>query len=240
MDHIGITREQRARNAVLEFYYANKLRRQLQRDLGMQDPYKHNYYERDSILRREMEGWLRRLSTAEERDKEALNLKPHRNLPHHSVITYIRMAFNSNVHSVSERMMSIDDSISHYKEMQFGAETLYVPRYYKELVVDKGILRSHGSCMIQKNGEETRFYGNLSTINAREIRADWIREQDIRAFKVAAVPEAPYEIKEAVKGYVIRSTLTQDVDVSFSTDIHKAISLHNRRVKKAVLEQMGV
>lgn len=242
MDHVGKTREQKHREAVKQFYVANALRRKLQQDLSISNPYEHDYYRRDSILLREMEGWLRRLSTSYERDKETLGLEPYKP-------THLLRGYANALHSVigmrfdqyAEKIMTIEESADHFKAiMSREAKTLLIPKYYDELVGCKSIVNSTGSCMINISGREEKHYGGFMTLNAREVKADWIKEQGFAAYKVAAVPVSHHEIREAVMGYVVRSTVSDDIQNAFGVDIHKAVSLGKRRTKKAVLEQMGV
>lgn len=242
MDHVGKTREQKHREAVKQFYVANALRRKLQRDLSVSNPYEHDYYRRDSILLREMEGWLRRLSTSYERDKETLGLEPYKP-------THLLRGYANALHSVigmrfdqyAEKIMTLEESADHFKAIMSGhTKTLLIPKYYDDLVGEKGIVTSTGSCMVNINGTETKHYGGMMTLNAREVRADWIKEQGLIAYKVAAVPISNHIIREAVLGYVVRNTVSQDINAAFGVDIHKAVSLCKRRTKKAVLEQMGV
>lgn len=242
MDHVGKTKEQKFREAVKEFYAANALRRKLQKDLSVNDPYKHNYYNRSSILLREMEAWLRRLSTTYERDKEVLGLQPYE--PKHLLRGYTR-ALNSVINikfdDYAEKIMTIEASAEHFKAIVSGhTKSLLIPKYYDDLVGEKHIVTSVGSCMISIDGREEKHYGEFLTLNAREVKADWIKEQGLSAYKVAAVPISSHEIKEAVMGYVVRSTVSDDIRNAFGVDIHKAVSLCKRRTKKAVLEQMGV
>lgn len=242
MEHIGKTKEQKKREAIREFYAANAIRRKLQKDLLIGDPYKHNYYNRDSILLREMEGWLRRLSTAYERDKEFLGLSTYEDEPSATARGHFAFLRGRGTRKYAQKIMTLKQTEEAARQSLHGNETIYVPKYWDKMVLDKSIQSAHGSCMIKRtNGSEDKYYGYVRTLNAREVKADWINDQNMKAYKVVVCPEIDSnEIDCPVTGYIVRSTLSEDLPNSFGVDIHKAVSLCKRRTKKAVLEQMGV
>lgn len=243
MNHIGKTTEQKRHEAVKEFYLANEIRRKLQKELSVSNPYEHNYYNCDSILMREMKGWLRRLCISCGRDREVLGLQQYK--PEHLMRGYAN-ALHSAVNGLKfdvydEKIMTLDESAYQFKSLMSGhTRTLLIPKYYDDLVGEKYIVTSTGSCMVNINGKEIKHYGEFMTLNARELKADWIKEQGLKAYKVTAIPVTNYEIREAVIGYVVCSAVSKDIDNAFGVDIHKAVSLCKRRTKKEVLKQMGV
>ena len=246
MDHVGKTREQKKREAVREFYEANAIRRKLQKDLHVKEPYSHNYYQTDSKLKRQMEALMRQLTTTYGADREHLGLCayeydacPHARAQFFPLVSVSKNQFADNL--FAEKMMTLSQTENAVRDALHGkGEFIYVPKYYYNLVTAKDISFAHGSCPISTKTGSQRHYGFLKILNAREIKADWISDDNMKAFKVVAYPETSAELTEAVTGYVVRSTLSDDVGNSFGTDIHKAVSLCKRRTKKAVLEQMGV
>jgi hypothetical protein len=84
------------------------------------------------------------------------------------------------------------------------------------------------------------YSGPLLVCHAREIRADWLAEDNIRAFKVVVLPERDKSVYSAATGYVARSTITDEISPAFGEDIAKAVSLCKRRVKAEVMKQMGI
>jgi hypothetical protein len=117
------------------------------------------------------------------------------------------------------------------------------PKYYRELVALKGIEVATGSARFKWNPTADgrgHYSGPLFVCHAREIKADWLAEDNIRAFKVLVLPAKNNSVYSADIGYVARSAITDDIHPAFGEDIAKAVSLCRRRVKAEVMKQMGI
>jgi hypothetical protein len=242
-------RREKLRKGVSQYYKAKRIARLLARELGADrmaaiDPYKY-----DSNSMREMAQLLRRSIHALGVDRKSLGLTAHQhfinvNAWENRVITHGRY-YKRDVPGLRREIMSVEELAERMdKMMNRDQEPDFVfPKYHKELVRLKGIEVATGSTRFKwgPNMDNRGHYsGPLLVCHAREIRADWLAEDNIRAFKVVVLPERDKSVYSAATGYVARSTITDEINPAFGEDIAKAVSLCKRRVKAEVMKQMGI
>ena len=242
-------KREKLRKGVSQYYKAKKIARLLARELGVDRAKDINPWEYDSGSMREMAQLLRRSMYALETDRKSLGLTAHQhsidvNAWENRVITHNRY-YKRDVPGLRREIMSVEELAGRMDKMldrEWDKEFAF-PKYHKELVRLKGIEVAHGSARFKwgPNMDNRGHYsGPLLVCHAREIRADWLAEDNIRAFKVVVLPERDKSVYSAATGYVARSTITEEVTPAFGEDIAKAVSLCKRRVKAEVMKQMGI
>lgn len=236
------------RKRVAEYYRVKRTTQMMRKELGMNsesiDPWKY-----DGASMREAAQLLRRLMNCLDSDKKRLGLTPdvvptpywweERILKH-------GRRYRGDVPGMRRKVMSVDQAAKAIDEMlvRQTEEEFVFPKFYKELVQNKGIMDLWGSTDFMQNRDRTLSYsytGPLAVVAAREIKADWLSDENIRAFKVVVLPEDQNKTTFSCSvGYAAISTLTRNIKPAFGRDISKAVSLCRRRVKAEVLKQMGV
>jgi hypothetical protein len=242
-------KREKLRKGVSQYYKAKKIARLLARELGADrvkdiDPWKY-----DSSSMREMAQLLRRSIHALEADRKSLGLTARQhfidvNVWENRLINHNRY-YKRDVPGLRREIMSVEELAERMdKMMSRDREPDFVfPKYHKELVLLKGIEVATGSARFKWNPITDgmgHYSGPLLVCHAREIRADWLAEDNIRAFKVVVLPERDKSVYSAATGYVARSTITDEISPAFGEDIAKAVSLCKRRVKAEVMKQMGI
>ena len=242
-------KREKLREGVTQYYRAKKIARMLQCEMGIGDLPNVDPWRYQSGSMREMAQLLRRSIHALETDRKSLGLTP-KLAPEITyawedrVIRHNRF-YSRDVPGFSRKMMSVEDFAEQLdKMMQREWDKDFVfPKYFYELVERKGIAIVKGSTRFRYSPTiENRSHhsGNLLVCHAREIKADWLANDDIRAFKVVVLPDSSKTVYGCAVGYVARSTLTDFIEPAFGEDITKAVSLCKRRVKAEVMKQMGV
>jgi hypothetical protein len=248
----GHTREEgwsaereKLRANISDYYKAKRIARMVQRELGVRDPRAVDYWSIKSFSLKEMSRLMRSATISIVSDRKYLGLergvedeyKPSSSEKY--ILDNIGIKYPS---SVSRRILSVDETaliIGDFISKVEGAK-LVMPKYYDQLVIMKGIGVSTGAVVLQGDRGPKKYSGGMKTLNARELKASWLWDDNLRAFRVAAVAISDKIKHRPVIGYVVRSSVTSDVQPAFNTDLTKAVSLCKRRVKAEVMKQMGV
>jgi hypothetical protein len=237
------------RKDVSQYYKARKIARMIQCELGISNLPSVDPYSFKNGAMREMAQLLRRSMYAIENDKKSLGLTAHQhfietNAWESRVIKHNRF-YNRDVPGLRREIMSVEEFAERMDKMMCREydQGFVFPKYYRELVTLKGIEVASGSARFKWNPTADgrgHYSGPLLVCHAREIKADWLEEDNIRAFKVVVLPERDKSVYSADIGYVARSSITDDIHPAFGEDIAKAVSLCRRRVKAEVMKQMGI
>jgi len=235
------------RKNISGYYKAKRVARMIQCELGIGNLPEVDPWSFKSGGMREMAQLLRRSLATFENEKRTLGLNPSVKIDtHHWEERVMKNGryYRLDLPNVKRELMSvetaaevIDDMLSREPDSEF-----VFPKFYKELVLNKGIGIIFGSANFKTDKEKTlgiSYTGALTVITAREIKADWLSEENIRAFKVVVIPEdSQRRVYSCVLGYAAISKLTNDIKPAFGKDIAKAVSLCKRRVKAEVLRKM--
>jgi hypothetical protein len=247
-----IERERR-RKKISDYYKSKRIARWLQEQLGIENLQNFDPWKFDAGPMREMAQLLRRSYSSIKIEREKLDLTPKVSIHLHDWESRI-LKWNGHASGYSEyaqrEIMSheravqvIDDMLALRLLSPGSPRTCYFPKYYKELVLDKGIRVVFGAAKFpihSLSSHQTKFDGSLLVLHAREIRGSWLWNDNLRAFKVIVLPDKTDRVYKSAVGYAVRSTLTGEIKVAFHEDINKAVSLCKRRVRAEVLKRMEV
>lgn len=252
---MGHTREeqlhverQKLREDVSEYYRAKNIVAMLQRELGIKnlpnvDPWKYR-----SRSMREMAQLLRRSLATLSIDRNMLGLTADIDFTLNT--TYLEKVMKRNKYNNGSskkfifEIMGVDEflpKLDNMLTMNWFGDFIF-PKYHRELVVNKGIGVVYGSSRFRTSQSfdgKVPYSGPMLVCHAREIKADWLAESNVRAFRVVVIP-TDKDVWSASIGYAVRSTITDEIKPAFGEDIAKAVSLCNRRVKSEVMKQMGI
>ena len=238
------------RKNVASYYKAKRITRMIQNELGIANLPTVDPWSFKNTSMREMAQLLRRSLITLEQDKKGLGLHPSKRdvvLDHESHIMRMGKYFRSNhTPTMRREIMSIDEAAEMIDKMLSPdwKEEFVFPKFHKQLVLDKGIGAVFGSAVFKVNKEKTlgtHYSGALIVVTAREIKADWLAEDNLRAFKVVVIPnDSKKTVYNCVVGYAAISKLTNDIKPAFGKDVASAVSLCKRRVKVEVLKRMEV
>lgn len=240
---------EKVRANISEYYKAKSIMRKIQQELGIKNLHKLEPWSYKTSSLRAVAQLLRRSTSAIGGDRTMLGLERKDDAGYISSPIERDILNNINLRQVSyvnRKILSVEETIlimSDLVNKAVGARII-MPKYYNELVLQKGIGFSLGSASVRTAVAELprNYSGIMQTLNARELKASWLWNDNLRAFKVAAVPYSDNATPNyaPVLGYVVRSSITGDVQPAFNTDLSKAVSLCKRRVKQAVMKQMGL
>jgi hypothetical protein len=237
------------RKDVANYYKAKRIARMIQIELGIGNLPNVDPWAFKNGGMREMAQLLRRSLHAFDNDKRSLGLSPEVKVnTHHweERVMKNQRYYRRGVPNLRRETMSVERAAETLNEMlDRDPEGEYIfPKFHKELVLDKKIGVVFGSAKFMINQDKTmstNYTGALSVVLAREIKADWLAEENIRAFKVVVLPDDDGKrVYDCVVGYAARSTITDDIKPAFGKDIAKAVSLCKRRVRAEVLKQMEI
>jgi hypothetical protein len=234
------------RKKVADYYKAKRIARMIQVELGIGnlpnvDPWKFK-----NAGMREMVQLLRRSMNSLASDKLVLGLANDTSIKPHDWENRVmrRSRDRTDGPNVVRRIMSVEEAAEEITKAldrhPDGAFTF--PKFYEQLVIKKGIYAVFGSTKFVVNRMKDlsiNYSGGLIVCAAREIKAEWVTEENMRAFKVAIIP-ADYSgnVYDCVIGYAAISTLTSSIKPAFGKDIASAVSLCKRRVRVEVLKRM--
>jgi hypothetical protein len=242
-----IGREKRRKN-ISDYYKSKRIARWLQEQLGIENLQNFDPWKFDAGPMREMAQLLRRSYSSIKIERETLDLIPQVSI---WLYDWESRILKWNAHSGSYSKNIQREIMSHERAAQVIDEMLApplswafcFPKYYKELVVDKGIRVVFGAAKFpihSSSSHQTKFDGSLIVVHAREIKGSWLWNDNLRAFKVIVLPDKTDRVYKSAVGYAVRSTLTGAIKVAFHEDINKAVSLCKRRVRAEVLKRMEV
>ena len=237
------------RKDVAQYYKARKIARMIQCELGIGNLPSVDPWSFKNGAMREMAQLLRRSMYAIEGDKKTLGLTPDATRIgtyswEDKLISHNRF-YKRDVPGLRREIMSVEELAERMDKMMCREydQCFVFPKYYQELVNLKGISLVWGSARFKYSpniDNRGHYTGCMFVCHAREIKADWLAEDNIRAFKVVVLPEGNKTVYGAAIGYAARSTITNDIHPAFGEDIAKAVSLCKRRVKAEVMKQMGI
>lgn len=240
-----IKKREELRGHVADYYKARKTVRALQIELGIKNLPKLDPWLYKTPSLREVAQLLRRASISIKSDKLSFGLDEGSasKILKQSLWCGIVKRFRFQIDPVDEQVQSVEGTyellLDVAKDQSIQVAT--VPKYFDDLVVKKGILHVTGRVTFKKarSWGEKKF-NDLVVLNARELRGNWLEDAGIRAFRVVVLPSDDREQYQPVLGYVVRSSVTNEIVPAFNADITKAVSLCNRRVKAQVLKQMDL
>jgi hypothetical protein len=231
--------EQHRRTEVLSHYLSKKIFREVMKMLGVKNPHKSDPWAEKNLVIRSMVGasggWAYKISMS----KSNLGLIREEGEAPSAYEGSILTAALSRGRRVNRKIMSIEESCQAFETARVS-DVVDFCKYYDELVKNKGIDIVSGSCTFLIHGREKKISGTMRVLNAREVRASWLKEANLRAFRVAVIPEKADGLGSANVGYVAISTAAPEIMPSFGVDIGGAVSLMRRRVKAEFMKQMGI
>lgn len=234
---------------VANHYKAKRIARMIQCELGIANLPSVDPWSFKNGSMREMAQLLRRAVITIDSDKRRLGLNSDVYVGTHiweDRIMKNGRRYRMDVPNARREIMSVERTAEKVNEMLHPdwEDTFVFPKFYKQLVMEKGIYTIWGSTKFRfdKHRDVERHYsGPLSVVAAREVRADWIAKESVRAFKVAVLPDDDHKRSyNCVVGYAATSVFTDAIKPAFGKDIASAVSLCKRRVKAEVMKQMGV
>jgi len=238
------------RKNVANYYKAKRIARMIQCEIGIAKLPTVDPWSFKSTSMREMAMFLRRSLITLEQDKKGLGLHPSKRdvaLDHESHIMRMNKYFrNGHTPTMRREIMSIEEAAEMIDKMLSPdwKEEFVFPKFYKQLVAKKHIDVVFGSAQFMVNKDKTIgsiTTGPLRVITAREIKAEWLAEESIRAFKVVVIPnDTNKTVYNCVVGYAAISKLTNGIKPAFGRDVASAVSLCKRRVRVEVLKRMEV
>ena len=242
-------RREEYRKDIANYYKAKRIMRMVQCELGIGNLPNVDPWSFKNGSMREMAQLLRRSLISLETDRRVLNLLPSISVKtHHWEERVMKNGryYRGDVPNMKREIMSVERAAEVIDEMilRESEDEFIFPKFFKELVLDKGIGIVFGSATFMANPQKNmpiKYTGALCVVAAREIKAGWIEEENIRAFKVVVLPDDDRRrVYNCAVGYAAKSTITDEIRVAFGKDITSAVSLCKRRVKAEVIKQMGV
>jgi hypothetical protein len=231
--------EQQRRKEVLAHYRSKRIVREVMRALGVKNPYKVDPWAEKNLVIRNMLSMSGGLASKISTSKSNLGLiREEGEAPSAYEGSILNAAF-ARGKRVRRKIMSVEESRQAFENARVS-DVVDFCKYHDELVRNKGIDIVSGSCTFLVYGKEKKISGTMRVLNAREVRASWLKEANLRAFRVAVIPERADGLGSANIGYAAISTAAPEVMPSFGVDIDKAVSLMKRRVKAEFMRQMGI
>ena len=243
-------RRQELRASVYDYYKARGILIQLKRELGIRNQNKLDPWSYKAPSLRELAQFVKRLEVSVKGDKISFGLHKDSAVKSLTASSWCVVARRCRVRvePIDEQIQSVEETyellLSAAKDPHIQVATM--PRYFEHLVLKKDIAFPTGKVTFEKAREwGQKDCTHLMVLNARELRGKWLEEAGIRAFRVVVLPGEDAFAKSAsaykpVTGYVVRSSITNSVTPAFHIDLIKAVSLCKRRVKAAVMKQMGL